>query len=145
MRKHVKRHCSILVCLAALTALFAASSSVAQSRSSFRQQLLNCSWNWGIFCAEQAEIPYSWYVGHDEPSLLFYSDARGSGNNNVWKLRLPKDPVQLPQQDGNGTTWNFQLHPAFWFGMAMCDSQSFPEYTTVCNPDTDDNIFDSPN
>jgi hypothetical protein len=27
--------------------------------------------------------------------------------------------------------------------MAVCDSQSFPEYTTVCKPATDANIFDN--
>jgi hypothetical protein len=85
------------------------------------------------------------YVGHDEPSVLFYSDGHGSGSSNIWKIVLPKDPPQFPSQRGNGATWNFQLHPAFWVGMAVCDSQSFPEYTTVCRPATDANIFDNPN
>jgi hypothetical protein len=143
MRTHTTWHRSALIGLMALAALLTASYGSAQTRTSLRQQLLNCSWNWGIFCAEQAEIPYSWYVGHDEPSLLFYSNARGSGNNNIWRVRLPKDPAQIPQQDGKGTTWNFQLHPAFWFGMALCDSQSYPEYTSVCKASTDDNIFNS--
>jgi len=84
------------------------------------------------------------YVGHDEPSLLFYSSVAGSGNSAVWLLTLPKDPVARPRNNNQGGTWNFQLHPAFWVGMAMCDSQSFPEFTAVCNPDTDANIFDSP-
>jgi len=29
--------------------------------------------------------------------------------------------------------------------MAMCDSQSFPEFTTTCTPDSDTNIFDGTN
>jgi hypothetical protein len=37
-------------------------------------------------------------------------------------------------------TWNFELHPAFWFGMALCDNQSAPEYTNTCRPDSDTNI-----
>ncbi len=82
------------------------------------------------------------YTGHDEPSVLFYSNTPGSGNSNRYFLRLPKDPPRQPKQDGTGGTFNFQLHPAFWFGMAMCDSQSAPEFTTTCVADTDANIFD---
>ncbi len=84
------------------------------------------------------------YVGHDEPSALFYSGQQGSGNNSTYLLRLPKDPPTLPSQDGTGGTFNFQLHPAFWFGMALCDSQSFPEYTSACTPDSDTNIANNP-
>src|SRR4051794_24864707 len=50
------------------------------------------------------------YTGHDEPSLLFYSNAAGSGNTNFYKLQLPSDPKVLPNQAGTGGTWNFQLH-----------------------------------
>jgi hypothetical protein len=90
--------------------------------------------------------PYNYegnYVGHDEPSLLYYSNTAGSGNSNLYKLTLPQDPPTLPKQDGTGGTFNFQLHPAFWFGMAMCDSQSYPEYTNTCAADSDANIFDN--
>ena len=85
------------------------------------------------------------YVGHDEPSLLFYSNKNGSGNSNVYFITLPKDPSTFPNQAGTAGTANFQLHPAFWIGMAMCDSQSSPNFTSVCNRDTDANIFDNPN
>ena len=107
----------------------------------------------GILCAEQRSNPggTKYYVGHDEPSLLFYSNERGSGYNNVYRIRLPKDPPLLPKQDGSGGTWNFQLHPAFWFGMAMCDDQGTPNPggspgrpNIPCTPDSDSNIFDSP-
>jgi hypothetical protein len=84
------------------------------------------------------------YTGHDEPSLLFYSNTAGSGNSNVYRVTLPTDPSTLPKQDGTGGTFNFQLHPAFWFGMAMCDTQSDPNFTTTCTPDSDTNIFDNP-
>jgi hypothetical protein len=85
------------------------------------------------------------YVGHDEPSTLFYDSHAGAGNNNTYLLRLPKDPPKPPKQDGSGGTFSFQLHPAFWFGMAMCDSESAPEFTHTCTPDTDANIFDGSN
>jgi hypothetical protein len=84
------------------------------------------------------------YIGHDEPSLLFYDNRAGSGNSNIYRLRLPKDPPVAPTQDGKGGTFNFQLHPAFWFGIAMCDTESAPEFTKTCAPDSDTNIFDNP-
>ena len=86
------------------------------------------------------------YVGHDEPSLLFYSHQAGAGNSNTWQMTLPKDPAAMPTQGASTPTWGFQEHPAFWVGMAMCDSMSFPQYnTTTCNPDTDANIYDDAN
>ena len=80
------------------------------------------------------------YVGHDEPSTLFYSDKPGSGNNMRYQLTLPTDPPPTPLTSGK--SFNFQLHPAFWFGMAMCDTQSFPEQVSTCTPDSDSNIVD---
>jgi hypothetical protein len=87
------------------------------------------------------------YTGHDEPSTLFYSSVPGSGNSNIYQLTLPTDPPTLPNQTGTGGTWNFQLHPAFWFGMAMCDTQSAPNpgNITTCAPDSDTNIADNAN
>ena len=83
------------------------------------------------------------YIGHDEPSLLFYSNQPGSGNSSRYLLRLPEEPPTLPKTDGTGGTFNFQLHPAFWFGMALCDSESSPTPGLKdCPPDTDANIFD---
>jgi hypothetical protein len=98
-------------------------------------------------CTEkQNNVDYAGnYVGHDEPSLLFYSNKKGSGNTNLYFITLPKDPPTFPNQAGTAGTANFQLRPAFWFGMAMCDSQSSPNFTNVCNPDSDANIFDNPN
>jgi hypothetical protein len=99
-------------------------------------------------CAEPADaIGYDGaYTGHDEPSLLFYSNTAGSGNSNLYKLQLPTDPKVQPNQAGTAGTWNFQLHPAFWLGMALCDNQSAPEFTHApCTPDSDTNIFDGSN
>jgi hypothetical protein len=83
------------------------------------------------------------YTGHDEPSLLFYSDTPGAGNNQAYRLVVPKDPPVLPRQDGTGGTFNFQDRIAFWFGMDLCDNQSAPEFThDPCTPNSDSNIFD---
>ncbi len=81
------------------------------------------------------------YVGHDEPSTLFYSGQAGSGNQMRYELTLPKDPSPVnPTKPGK--SFNFELHPAFWFGMAMCDTQSYPEQLSTCTPDSDKNIVD---
>lgn len=106
------------------------------------------------FCTEVYDsIGYDGaYTGHDEPSLLFYSNVAGSGNSNIYRLTLPTDPPNPPKQDGSGGTFNFQLHPAFWFGMAMCDDQSGPNpggssfgANVPCTADSDANIFTSSN
>jgi hypothetical protein len=82
------------------------------------------------------------YVAHDEPSMLFYSNVPGSGNRQQYRLTLPKDsPVRPTQADGNVSA-NFQLHPAFWFGVALCDTQSYPLQVSTCTPDSDSNIVD---
>jgi len=81
------------------------------------------------------------YVGHDEPAVLFYSTTPGAGNSFKGLITLPKDSKTKPNQAETGGTWNFQLHPAFWFGMAMCDTQSAPETATPCTPDSDTNIY----
>src|SRR5438105_3997950 len=47
------------------------------------------------------------YTGHDEPSVLFYSNVAGSGNSNIYRLTLPFDPPTTPKQDGTGGTFNF--------------------------------------
>ena len=80
------------------------------------------------------------YVGHDEPSLLFYSNKPGSGNRYSSLADLPKQPAT--NQTPGKASYDFQLHPAFWFGMAMCDTQSYPELLSTCTPDSNSNIVD---
>jgi hypothetical protein len=79
------------------------------------------------------------YVGHDEPSIEFKSNEPGSGNDMTYRLRLPKDPKEQPKADGSGGTWNFELRPTFWLGLTLCDTESAPEYTKTCTPDSDAN------
>jgi hypothetical protein len=109
----------------------------------------NCAMNTS-WCTEVDDSEFVFgeghYVGHDEPALLYYSNTPGAGNDNTYYLRLPKDPVAQPKQDGSGSTWNFQLHPAFWFGMALCDDQSAPgpaSGNAACVPDSDANIYNA--
>jgi len=121
------------------TLLFGASAGSARASGNF-----DCDEAWSL-CAEPADsIGYAGeYTGHDEPSLLFYSNQAGAGNSNIYKLTVPEESRALPNQAGTGGTWNFQLRPAFWLGMALCDNQSAPEYThDPCVADSDSNIKD---
>jgi hypothetical protein len=77
------------------------------------------------------------YVGHDEPSLLFYSNQPGSGNRMRYQFTVPSDPSG---PFSLSKSYNIQLRPAFWFGMAMCDTQSYPQQVSTCTPDSDSNI-----
>ena len=116
----------------------------ASSPSGQRPEKLLCNEGSPI-CAEAVDaLGYEGvYTGHDEPSLLFYSDTPGSGNNQRYRLVIPKDPPILPTQDGTGGTFNFQDRIAFWFGLDLCDNQSAPEFThDPCTPNSDTNIFD---
>jgi hypothetical protein len=95
-------------------------------------------------CADAYDNPGDEYVGHDEPSLEFRSGVSGSGNNMTYTVRLPGDPSARPSQSGRGATWNFQLRPTFWFGLTLCDTQSAPEFTQTCTPDSDANDLVNP-
>jgi hypothetical protein len=79
------------------------------------------------------------YVGHDEPTIQFLSDAPGSGNNATWTETLPKDPIKKPTvtSPGNDVTHNFELTIAPWFSMALCNPQSYPQLP--CKPNSDIN------
>jgi len=94
------------------------------------------------------------YIGHDEPATLFYSHVPGSGNDVTYQMTLPKDPPTAPRNNGSGGTDSFQLHPAFWLGMVMCDPNGSPNpdgaaltghATVPCKPDSDSNIYASEN
>jgi hypothetical protein len=79
------------------------------------------------------------YIGHDEPDTGFLSSAPGSGNNVTWNLTLGRDPTAAPTDAHPGhdvSDW-FELSPAPWFSMALCDPNSFPQ--TACTPKSDAN------
>jgi len=145
----MKRVAVALLCAAAIVASGAIGPGFARADSTGRP---DCQ-DGAVICPEVARpIGYDGrYVGHDEPSLLFYSDAPGSGNSVAYSLTLPADPPTPPTQAGTGGTFNFQLQPEFWFGMAMCDDQSDPNPggssigpNIPCTPDSNSNIYNSP-
>jgi hypothetical protein len=143
MRKVLLAVASLTLCIVCTP--HAGNAQTSTLRPNPKAIQLNCLTDLG-FCHEvnlhNAEYKAK-YIGHDEPAINFYSNVPGSGNSAVYLLTLPLEPPTPPVQDGGGT-FNFQLHPAFWFGMNICDTESYPEFSKKCNPDTDDNIFDSP-
>jgi hypothetical protein len=135
---------TVIAGLMAIGALRGTTGSTHAAKATSTQSLINCASNSRSICAEVFDSEKVFgegvYVGHDEPSTLFYSNRPGSGNQMRYTLTLPSDPAPTPLV--RGKSFNFQLHPAFWFGMAMCDTQSYPELLRNCTPDSDTNIVD---
>ncbi|HEU5374273.1 MAG TPA: hypothetical protein VFV38_02455 [Ktedonobacteraceae bacterium] len=73
-----------------------------------QHQTMNCVLD-SQFCTEvfdsERVFGENVYVGHDEPSVLFYSNRPGSGNHMQYELTLPKDPPPTPT---NGRTYNIE-------------------------------------
>jgi hypothetical protein len=137
---------AVFTCSLVATGVFQgyfASSKAANAATpvSSKHAFLNCAKK--TMCADvvNSEQIFGTYIGHDEPSLLFYSNKAGSGNQMRYELTLPSDPSPV-NPNARGKSYNFELHPAFWFGMAMCDTQSYPELLSTCTPDSDKNIVD---
>ena len=107
-----------------------------------RHAHINCS-NASAMCTEVANSydVFGHYVGHDEPSVLFNSDVPGSGNHMSYNVVLPKDP-SASNPNKVSKSYSFELSGADWFGMAMCDTQSYPEQVKTCPPDSNKNILD---
>src|SRR6266566_1222924 len=134
----------IVTGLLAMGALRGATSSARAANASTAHSHIDCAAG-AIACSEvwdsEAVFGEGKYIGHDEPSTLFYSNVPGSGNQMSYRLTLPQDPSPTNPTKA-GKSFNFELHPAFWFGMAMCDTQSYPEQISTCSPDSDTNIVD---
>ena len=76
------------------------------------------------------------YIGHDEPSVKFISHVPGTGNTMNYQLKLPVDPSKKPTANGSVDTYA-ELSVAPWFGLPMCDPNSYPQ--NPCTPDSDSN------
>ena len=139
---------ALLVAMVAASLLPASGSASSGSGSTSSGASRTCKIALPL-CADPAEsindLAGGPYVGHDEPSIAFYDNQPGSGNDVTYKIRLPKDPPTMPTQDSaNGVYWAFEQRAAYWFGMIMCDTQSAPEFRhTSCKPDSNGNVFSS--
>jgi hypothetical protein len=85
------------------------------------------------------------YIGHDEPDATFLSNRPASGNDVTWTETLGTDPKDAPtvETPGSDVTHWFELSPAPWFSMAMCDPNSYPQLP--CVPENDGNAPACPN
>lgn len=76
------------------------------------------------------------YIGHDEPNVKFISHKPGSGNTFTYLVKLPVDPARRPTPSGSVTNYG-ELSIAPWFGLPLCDPNSYP--LNPCTPDSDSN------
>jgi hypothetical protein len=77
------------------------------------------------------------YIGHDEPDATFLSNEKGSGNDVKWNLTLGTDPSAAPTTTSPGSDvshW-FELTPAPWLSMAICDPNSYPQLPCTAKSD----------
>lgn len=120
--------------VAALAALSLVVSFPAYARSPWSR---DCALG-SELCADVADSDavFDHYVGHDEPAIGFYSSEPGSGNRIRYRLTLPVEPAAVPPEGVR----TFQLASIFWFGMALCDTQSYPEQVSTCTPVSDANV-----
>jgi hypothetical protein len=85
-------------------------------------------------------VDNGWYVGHDEPGIRFISHTPGSANTMTYLFKVPVDPSRAPTPSGSVTVYG-QDSIAPWFGLAMCDPDSYPQ--NPCTPDSDTNASGS--
>ena len=103
---------------------------------------INCAYASGICTEVQNSYGvFGHYVGHDEPSALFYSNTPGSGAHLRYTLTLPTAPSARHPNAVN-KSYPFELSGAEWLGMAMCATQSYPEQVKKCPAASDRNILD---
>ncbi len=69
------------------------------------------------------------YVGHDEPTIRFMSEAPGTGNSVTYALALPID------NSSSGGIPSYQDYITFWLGMALCDNNSYPQQPCINDSD----------
>ncbi len=102
---------------------------------------INCEYSLCAEVANSADVFGNEYVGHDEPSTVFYSHVPGAGNHMTYSMRLPRDPSPA-NPNTPGKSYQFELNGSIWLGMALCATQSYPEQVSTCTPDSDSNIVD---
>jgi hypothetical protein len=101
----------------------------------------------GMLCTDMISINHKtgqgqqfddngWYIGHDEPSIRFLSDVPGSATTMTYYAKIPVDPKAAATASGSVTDYA-ELSVAPWFGLPLCDPQSYPQ--NPCKPDSDSN------
>ena len=80
-------------------------TSSASSSAAKAPTHIDCSNSARFLCTEvrDSDKVFGHYVGHDEPSVLFYSNANGSGNEMQYSGSLPKEPSATNVPGKHGT------------------------------------------
>ena len=141
-----RRRLPVAVALLAVTAglLVVLQSASASPRTTAFAKIVRVSdseplcWSHASLCTDVYDKLSGDYVGHDEPSLEFKSGCPGQATTSPTGP-LPDGPEGAADAGGSGPTWNFELRPTFWFGLTLCDTESAPEYTKTCTPNSDAN------
>ena len=125
-----------------LTPLLATGAVPAVAENYGTHMHIDCS-RAGAACTELADSTQTFghYVGHDEPEMHFFSNTAGAGNRMRYEVVLPKDP-SFSNPTTPGKSYTTEIYNSTWFGMTLCDTQSYPEQVNWCNPDSDSNIVD---
>ncbi len=79
------------------------------------------------------------YIGHDEPIIRFMSNAPGSASSVVWTGDAPPragGPADRPAP-GKRRHAHVRADVAPWYGMALCNAESYP--LESCTPRSDSN------
>lgn len=128
----------IFASLVALSAVPLAMTGGTPAKASASSQRAHIDCEYSRTCLDvQDQSIFDEYTGHDEPSAVFYSNTPGAGNRMQYNVTLPKDPSP---SNPSSKTYQFELNGALWFGMALCDTMSYPEQVSTCTPDSDSNI-----
>jgi len=136
------RYLGIFASLAALSVVPLAMSGGAPAKAAAPTQPMHVDCEYSRTCLDvQDQSIFDQYTGHDEPSTLFYSNTPGSGNRMQYNVTLPTDPS--PSKPTT-KSYQFELNGALWFGLALCDTTSYPEQVSTCTPDSDSNITSTP-
>src|SRR5579862_9838730 len=129
------RYLGIFASLAALSVVPLAMSGGTPAKAAAPTQPMHLDCEYSRTCLDvQDQSIFDQYTGHDEPSTLFYSNTPGSGNRMQYNVTLPTDPS--PSKPTT-KSYQFELNGALWFGLALCDTTSYPEQVSTCTPDSD--------
>ena len=145
-----------LLVTAVVPTLASAAAAAAAAPAAPKSPAASKSWHPWIDCGSETKnftcadvydptaIGYGKYVGHDEPSALFYSRKPGSGNKNVTLTGCRRTRRYRPvsQEPAGPTTSSCTRRSGSAWRCATPSRSLRP--TQTCKPDRDSNIYNSP-
>ena len=106
-RRSMSRRALVVVAISGLVIAGAAGSASATGAGQPSGQHVSINCEYSTLCPDLVDSAQVFgterYVGHDEPSLGFYSNKPGAGNRMQYSVTLPNDPTPShPTQPGKG-------------------------------------------